>query len=260
MDPEPASDEDHQSSIHQVSGGYKVSSTTSSPATPIVIEHCCLRAPGNKWNIAIKCRTPPKKSQNTSIWIDVIELYPNAKIEDKHNDIEVTLPPLQEGLEIAAFGTPGKDDQKRMQMAIFGRNPTQGRNWKIRVYLIDDSTIAFKNVCQKEEEMGNRLLTALAGLFVSNSDEDIRIKLTDLEPGWQIKGCTVKTIKSKNAWQSPENATDFPRCHFEIIHVDKTKQSFFCGMTASHENDQANTEVVAYFERVSYNDHKGLLI
>ena len=70
----------------------------------------------------------------------------------------------------------------------------------------------------------------------------------------------LQTIKSKNAWQSPENATDFPRCHFEIIHVDKTKQSFFCGMTASHENDQANTEVVAYFERVSYNDHKGLLI
>ena len=54
-----------------------------------------------------------------------------------------------------------------------------------------------QNVCQKEEEMGNRLLTALAGLFVSNSDEDIRIKLTDLEPGWQIKGCTVKVWKHK---------------------------------------------------------------
>ena len=31
-----------------------------------------------------------------------------------------------------------------MQMAIFGKDPKQGCNWKIRVYLIDDSTKAFK--------------------------------------------------------------------------------------------------------------------
>lgn len=71
-------------------------------------------------------------------------MYPDAKVEEKHNDIEVTLPTLHEDTEIAAFGIPGNDDQKRMQMAIFGRKPTQGRDWRIRVYLIDDSTIAFK--------------------------------------------------------------------------------------------------------------------
>ena len=49
-----------------------------------------------------------------------------------------------------------------------------------------------QQVCQKEEEMGNRLLTALAGLFVSNSDEDIRIEFTALETGWQIKGGKVQ--------------------------------------------------------------------
>ncbi len=49
-----------------------------------------------------------------------------------------------------------------------------------------------QQVSQKEEEMGNRRLTALAGLFVSNSYEDIRIEFTALEPGWQIKGSTVK--------------------------------------------------------------------
>ena len=42
--------------------------------------------------------------------------------------------------------------------------------------------------------MGNRRLTALAGLFVSNSDEDIRIEFTALEPGWQIKGSTVMVL------------------------------------------------------------------
>ena len=43
--------------------------------------------------------------------------------------------------------------------------------------------------------MGNRLLTTLAGLFVSNSDEDIRIEFTALESGWQIKGNKVKVWK-----------------------------------------------------------------
>ncbi len=51
-----------------------------------------------------------------------------------------------------------------------------------------------QQVSQKEEEMGNRRLTPHAGLFVSNSDEDIRIEFTALGPGWQIKGSTVKVL------------------------------------------------------------------
>jgi len=140
---ESASDEDHESSVHQVSGCYRVSSPS-----PVLIEHCCLRDSGNKWNIMVKCRTIPShcvgKTPKTSGWRNVTEVYPDARVVEKHNDIEVTLPTLCEDIEIAAFGIPGNDDQKRMQMAIFGRKPTQGRDWKIRVYLIDDSTIAFK--------------------------------------------------------------------------------------------------------------------
>ena len=53
--------------------------------------------------------------------------------------------------------------------------------------------ISYKqNVCKKEEQMGNRLLTALGGLFVSNTDEDIRIEFTALEPGFQVKDTKVK--------------------------------------------------------------------
>ena len=40
--------------------------------------------------------------------------------------------------------------------------------------------------------MGNRLLTALGGLFVSNSNEDIRIEFTALESGWEINEGKVK--------------------------------------------------------------------
>ena len=60
-------------------------------------------------------------------------------------------------------------------------------------------------------------------------------------------------IKSKDAWNSPENSKDFPRCDFEISHVDKQKQCFFCAIKISHGNDCASTEVVALFEQVS--DH-----
>ena len=59
-----------------------------------------------------------------------------------------------------------------------------------------------------------------------------------------------QTIKSKDAWNSPENSTDFPHCIFEIAHVDEAKKSFFCGLTVSHLDDTAEAEVVTFFEEV----------
>ena len=59
-----------------------------------------------------------------------------------------------------------------------------------------------------------------------------------------------QAIKAKDAWNSPEKATDFPCCDFLISHLDQTKQQFFCGITASHGLDSANTEVVSLFEQV----------
>ena len=107
---------------------------------------------GNTWEIHVKCR--PLLSHDhcgkteddlcADSWRNVDDVFPNAKVEEKHNDIEVTLPVLLEDIEVAAFGTPGKNDQKRMQMAIFGKRPTQGKDWNIRVYLIDDTITAFK--------------------------------------------------------------------------------------------------------------------
>ena len=69
-------------------------------------------------------------------------VYPETEEQLNHNDIEVTLPSLQEDVEIAAFGRPGKEDKKRMQMAIPAKQPKQGRDWQIWVYLVDDTSPA----------------------------------------------------------------------------------------------------------------------
>ena len=45
---------------------------------------------------------------------------------------------------------------------------------------------------QDEDKRGNKLLTPLAGIFVSKSNKDITIELSKLEPGWKIKGSNVK--------------------------------------------------------------------
>ena len=45
---------------------------------------------------------------------------------------------------------------------------------------------------QDEDERGNKLLTPLAGIFVSKSNKDIKIELSNLEPGWKIRGSNVK--------------------------------------------------------------------
>ena len=100
--------------------------------------------PGNEWDMEIKCRPilhgPQGVSNQRSNWRSLMVVYPEAEVQSKHNDIEVTLPSLQEDVEIAAFGRPGKDDKKRMQMAIFAKQPKQGRDWKIWVYLVDDTS------------------------------------------------------------------------------------------------------------------------
>ena len=69
-------------------------------------------------------------------------VYPEAEAQLKNNGIEFTLPSLEEDVEIAAFGRPGKDDKKRMQMAIFAKQLKQGRDWQIWVYLVDDTSPA----------------------------------------------------------------------------------------------------------------------
>ena len=144
-------DEDHESSFYLISGCNNILQGSSPPARTR-IEHCCLVAPGNNWDITVKCRRPLLShskggSQQNHSWRNVKEVYPDSKVEQKHNDIEVTFPPLREDIEVAAFGRPGRNDQKRMQMAIFGRKPTQGRDWKIWVYLVDDTDTACKVPC-----------------------------------------------------------------------------------------------------------------
>ena len=99
----------------------------------------------NRWEIIIKCRPLQSHSDNLpNTWRDVTEVYPDAKVEEKHNDIEVTFPSLREDVEVAAFGTPGEDDQIRMQMAVFGTRPPRGSEWRIRIYLLHDTITAIK--------------------------------------------------------------------------------------------------------------------
>ena len=53
-----------------------------------------------------------------------MKVYPEAKVERKHNDIELTLPVVTENLEVAAFRLPEKkNDQKRMQWRSLEKIP-----------------------------------------------------------------------------------------------------------------------------------------
>ena len=62
---------------------------------------------------------------------------------------------------------------------------------------------------------------------------------------------SIYKIYIKDAWNPPENSANFPLCVFEVSHVDRTKQQFFCGITVSHDDDSANTEMVAFFKQVN---------
>lgn len=216
------------------------------------MEDCAFNGKGNRWLKEVKFRiqkshlAPRNNPKNP--WMDLHELYPNAEVEMKRNTVKVTIDSPQENHEFAVFGIPDVNDRKRMQVGLFGEKPLQGEDWKIWVILFDDTMMAFQHVCKMEEARGRELLTTLAGLFVFNSGEDIKINVRDVELGWKIKDGNEKVIKSNDAWNSPENSTDFPCCHFEVSHVDQGKKTFTCGVTVSHKQDSAEVEVTAVFE------------
>ena len=54
------------------------------------------------------------------------------------------------------------------------------------------SFLCKQKMFQDEDERGNKLLTPLAGIFVSKSNKDIKIELSKLDPGWKFKGSNVK--------------------------------------------------------------------
>ena len=112
----------------------------------VELGHCALMRQRHQWIVDIKCRPPNSLTTLPSeMWMNLSEVYPDAKVEVEHNSVIVTLPPLQEDLEIAAFGSLGEKDMKRMQMAVFGRRPTNRReDWFINVVLYDDTVEAFQ--------------------------------------------------------------------------------------------------------------------
>lgn len=114
----------------------------------IKMEHCALNGWRSQWTFEVKGRLRQKqkrKGPTTRSWSNILDLYPNAKVEVKHrNSIILTLDPPDEYHEFAVFGLPKEDDIKRMQMGLFGEKPVQGQEWKIWAILFDDTMMAFK--------------------------------------------------------------------------------------------------------------------
>jgi len=105
------------------------------------MEHSALQGPSSQWDLEVKYR---QRGNTTKRWVNIWNFYPDAKVELKHNEVELTISSPNEDHEFAVFGRPEIEDKKRMQMGIFGGKPTQGKHWHIFVTLFDDTMIAFK--------------------------------------------------------------------------------------------------------------------
>lgn len=213
----------------------------------ITIGHCALMGRAvNNWSLYVMCR-PHTKSDTA--WQSITTTFPSTEVKFEHNDVEVTLPPLEEAYEIAVFGRLGKTDLKRMQLALYGCAPKAGANWTINVELYDDISAITQQVREKHLKLGNKLLTARAGLFVANSDDHIKIELSALDAAFQIKGSAVKEISSRKVWNPPEDALDRPTLVYEIAHVDESRSTFFGKIRASHVGDHVEAYIMADFEK-----------
>lgn len=107
------------------------------------MEHSALQGPNSQWNLEVKYRVRENKTSATH-WVNIWNFYPDAKAELKRNEIELTISSPNKNHEFAVFGTPEREDKKRMQMGIFGGKPKNGKHYQIFVTLFDDTMMAFK--------------------------------------------------------------------------------------------------------------------
>ena len=111
------------------------------------MEHCATSSSEMIRNLKVKCRKKipeNKKRGSNKPWGNISDVFPDAKVELKRNYVELIINVPMDCYEFAVFGTPLKNDRKRMQMGVFGEKPVQGRDWKIWVTLFDDTRMAFQ--------------------------------------------------------------------------------------------------------------------
>ena len=80
--------------------------------------------------------------RDTVTWQRCLCSYRQRKID--HNFINLTTPWPEEEHEFAVFGTPEKEDKKRMQLGIFGENRAKGKKALFHAVFFDDTLMAFK--------------------------------------------------------------------------------------------------------------------
>ena len=136
-----------------IKGVYK-GGLQNTPGQPrLKMEHCAVSSGRNEMCLVVKCREKtPDHNVWTGIkpWVNISDVCPDAVVEDGHNYVTLSVNEPLANYEFAVFGRPQKNDRKRMQMGVFGEKPVQGRDWKIRVVLFDDTMMAFE-VCTENQ-------------------------------------------------------------------------------------------------------------
>lgn len=126
---------------------YRAGPQDAKGQVQLKMEHCATSSSEMIRNPKVKCRkkTPENKKRGSDKpWVNIADIFPGAKVELGRNYVELSLNAPLNCYEFAVFGTPMKNDRKRMQMGVFGEKPVQGRDWKIWVALFDDTRMAFQ--------------------------------------------------------------------------------------------------------------------
>ena len=122
-------------------GLYSVNRGQRGNSTHFRMEHSALNGSKSEWKMEVKFRP---KGDNVAKWQNISVHYPGATTEIDHNFITLTIPWPEEEHEFAVFGTPEKDDKKRMQLGIFGESLAKGKNASFHAVLFDDTLMAFE--------------------------------------------------------------------------------------------------------------------
>ena len=122
-------------------GLYSINREQRGDSIHFRMEHSALNGSKSKWKMEVKFRP---KGNDVAKWQNISIYYPGATTEIDHNFISLTIPWPEEEHEFAVFGTPEKEDKKRMQLGIFGENPAKGKNALFHAVFFDDTLMAFK--------------------------------------------------------------------------------------------------------------------